>query len=483
MAYFGMEFSENTFLQAYRDYSKIDRMTCILTAALNYDFENFNFGSHMHVVLATHSEGHLEYYWFDGSLKRHSVTVSDQISDEEARISKVITLRFETLKVEKIINEQWSQVGNTQRFLDYENKSIYIIAVADRKGYPISKLWKHVVDVFVHNWQWIWDDTEQFELLSLPSPVEAIRNADFHWSINAVPCCRMMAEDGFDTGYGDPYESEILFDVVSKMASSFYERRSSEGVLVPLGADEEPEVAFIQPIVVDQANVRIFRKHLEMARDGLALAIKGYELVGLTYASNSGGKIVISGTNNWKYYKNEVVQFAVMGNMVSVSTSVSNDEAGLSDEQIEGVPNAEIIEKIAKEAIQQSHGTTVVFTDEAEDESCRLSRYHRCELIKPIDLCQHREYILSLTSIDGALIVSTDGKCYGVGAILDGEAVKPGSIGRGARYNSALNYVAWRKRKSPKGKYCAVIISEDGIVNVITTQTVDGISDDSVDYL
>ena len=207
------------------------------------------------------------------------------------------------------------------------------------------------------------------------------------------------------------------------------------------------------------------------------------ELAGLTYVSDSDAKIVISGTNNWKFYKNGMVQFAVVGNKVNVSTSVSSDEGVTIEEQIEGFPNAKIIEKIAKEAIHQSHGTTVVFTDEAEDESCRLSKFHRCELIRPIDLCQHKEYILPLTSIDGALIVGTDGECYGVGAILDGEAVKPGSIGRGARYNSALNYVAWRKRKSPNGKYCAVIISEDGIVNIITTQTVDGISDDTVDYL
>ena len=35
---------------------------------------------------------------------------------------------------------------------------------------------------------------------------------------------------------------------------------------------------------------------------------------------------------------------------------------------------------------------------------------------------------------------------------------------------------------SPHGMYCAVIISEDGIVNIITTQTVDGISDDAVGF-
>ena len=483
MLYFGMEFSDNTFLQAYRDYSIIDRMTCILTAALNYDFDHFNFGTHTHVVLVTHSEGHLEYHWFDGSLNRHSVIVSDQITGDEERLGRVITLRFETLKAEKVINEQWSQIGNTQYFLNHDNKDIYIVAVADWKGYPISTLWKHVIDVFVRNWQWIWDDTKQFELLNLPSPVEAIRNADLHWGIHAVPCCRMMAESGFDTGYGDPYESEVLFDVVSKMASSFYERRTSEGVIVPISADKEPEVAFVQPVVVDLANARIFRKYLEMSRGGLALAIKGYELVGLTESSHSDSKIVISGTNTWSFNKDGVVQFVVSDNIVNVSTSVSNDEALLNDKQKEEFQNADVIEIIAKEARRQPHGTTVVFTDEAESESCRLSQFHRCELIKPIDLCQNNEYILSLTSIDGALIVGTNGKCYGVGAILDGEAMNPGNIGRGARYNSAINYVAWRKHKSPYGKYCAVIISEDSIVDIITTQTVDNISDDSIDYI
>ena len=129
-------------------------------------------------------------------------------------------------------------------------------------------------------------------------------------------------------------------------------------------------------------------------------------------------------------------------------------------------------------ASNQTHGTTIVFTTKAETESQRLSEYNRCERIEPVELLGNDSFILSLTAMEGALIADFDGKCYGIGAILDGEAVKPGNLGRGARYNSALNYVAWQRMKNPDDLFCVIIISKDGIINVVSTSTIDNEDDE-----
>ena len=51
-------------------------------------------------------------------------------------------------------------------------------------------------------------------------------------------------------------------------------------------------------------------------------------------------------------------------------------------------------------------------------------------------------------------MVGIDAICYGFGVILDGEARIKGERARGARYNSACNYIAGKNE-------CAIIISED----------------------
>lgn len=46
-----------------------------------------------------------------------------------------------------------------------------------------------------------------------------------------------------------------------------------------------------------------------------------------------------------------------------------------------------------------------------------------------------------MISIDGAALVDFDGCCHGFGVILDGKAQVKGDMGKGARHNSAGNYI------------------------------------------
>lgn len=103
----------------------------------------------------------------------------------------------------------------------------------------------------------------------------------------------------------------------------------------------------------------------------------------------------------------------------------------------------------------------------------RLCRYKRGIKIKSkiqyspkenSDTGWNPEQILSITGIDGALFMNFAGKCLAMGVIVDGEAKTPGNIGRGARYNSIANYINLKK----KGNYIGIIVSEDGMIDIIS---------------
>ena len=128
---------------------------------------------------------------------------------------------------------------------------------------------------------------------------------------------------------------------------------------------------------------------------------------------------------------------------------------GLTD-----APKVERLWDVVLEASRQKHGTLLVITTEALAEADRLKL--QCTLIEPVPLTPLITRLV--TSIDGAVLLDPDGYCYSIGVILDGRASGRGDSTRGARYNSALRYV-----ESSTYLCLAVVVSEDGLVDVITS--------------
>ncbi|UOQ98898.1 DNA integrity scanning protein DisA nucleotide-binding domain protein [Hymenobacter sp. 5317J-9] len=116
---------------------------------------------------------------------------------------------------------------------------------------------------------------------------------------------------------------------------------------------------------------------------------------------------------------------------------------------------------VVLEASRQKHGTLLVITTEALAEADRLKL--QCTLIEPVPLTPLITRLV--TSIDGAVLLDPEGYCYSIGVILDGRASGRGDSTRGARYNSALRYV-----ESSDYPCLAVVVSEDGLVDVITSE-------------
>ncbi|WP_375415770.1 diadenylate cyclase [uncultured Hymenobacter sp.] len=117
--------------------------------------------------------------------------------------------------------------------------------------------------------------------------------------------------------------------------------------------------------------------------------------------------------------------------------------------------------EVVLEASRQAHGTMLVITTEALAEADRLKL--QCTLIEPVRLTSLITRLV--TSIDGAVLLDPESYCYSIGVILDGRASGRGNATRGARYNSAVRYV-----ESSAWPCLAIVVSEDGLVDVLSKE-------------
>lgn len=115
--------------------------------------------------------------------------------------------------------------------------------------------------------------------------------------------------------------------------------------------------------------------------------------------------------------------------------------------------------KIVDSAIEEEHGTMLVFSTNAKVEADRLSDC--CIEIEPTPYLSIK---MNVTAIDGAVLCDPSGTCHAIGLILDG-VHKNGNgetVSRGARHNSAKRYSKWQQYA------CVIIIvSEDGDITII----------------
>ena len=119
--------------------------------------------------------------------------------------------------------------------------------------------------------------------------------------------------------------------------------------------------------------------------------------------------------------------------------------------------------QLAASASRQPHGTLLVITPVAAQESARLGR--QGAPIEPRILDDAG--VMALTSVDGALLADPHGTVHAFSVILDGLASARGNPARGARYNATLRYV-----DSCTVPCLAVVVSEDGLVDLLSTAEV-----------
>ena len=224
-------------------------------------------------------------------------------------------------------------------------------------------------------------------------------------------------------------------------------------------------------IKITPENYKKIRKLLEIAHDELSLLMNEQ---GEVFAIGKIGehpnrdyyKISFKNFLEWKFYKNgeEYLHFS---NMLPLFPEM---KLGIQQKDINklvktfGDSHLFELKEIIYGAINQSHGTMVVFSENAEEEADRLA----ISGIRIHPTIMNKELVEALTSIDGALICDEKGRCYAIGIILDGEASDIGEPSRGARFNSALRYR--NQQKNNEKKTFIVVVSEDKYIDCISTE-------------
>ena len=239
-------------------------------------------------------------------------------------------------------------------------------------------------------------------------------------------------------------------------------------------------------------NYRLIRKLLEIANNeyGLVVLKKEYRIppriLGLGKKQNivdSGDlmKLSFSGHMKWEinYRDDDVVSYnngiyKILPPPVTPESEYTNAIGSLNfldDRQKDNIK--EIVDVIST----QKSGTMLIVAKEPyiKQEAERLCNAGRGIEICKFNLVNHKDVLINISSIDGAILVDIDGNCHAIGVILDG-IVEEGrsNIGRGARYNSAVAYIndrskIYKDNSNNSANFLAVIVSEDNDVTIVSS--------------
>ena len=255
------------------------------------------------------------------------------------------------------------------------------------------------------------------------------------------------------------------FDAVSAQP---YEGRAGKGslLLAPRGdAGIQTVMSLEHPVPIGR--VRSLRKVLELSVGELHLLCDGREVYGLgkvdpTAAREHTFVARIAGNGSWELWDGEVPYLRVDNGVAAMPRELlDEDEFAVTVDRVfpeVSARNARYLWQISRAATHQPHGTLLVVHPEAESEAQRL--LPQAYAITPARLGP--EALTAATGIDGAVLVSPDGKCHAVGVILDGLATGTGDPSRGSRFSSAIRYLAG----AGKGAM-VIIVSEDGKIDLL----------------
>jgi DNA integrity scanning protein DisA with diadenylate cyclase activity len=266
-----------------------------------------------------------------------------------------------------------------------------------------------------------------------------------------------------------------LLSFANAIAAERYEGAASQGRLIICQKDHPDITAKVKlttPIKI--YNYRGIRKLLEVSSNKMALLCDIETVWGLglpldTYQPSRENlfEIRFAEHQTWELVHAENIMLRVKYRQVRLPRARFDRQLFCNhvDQLFQvDLTTANLLVKAVEASVEQRHGTMLVITPEAEQETQRLSA--QSTVIEPVIVSQ--SIISHLSSVDGAILLSPEGIIHSFGVILDGQASKNGNSARGARYNSAIRYIDEMSRKV---NCLALIVSEDGYVDVYSTLT------------
>ena len=264
-----------------------------------------------------------------------------------------------------------------------------------------------------------------------------------------------------------------LFDACNAISALSYEGEPGIGTMV-VAQRERVNVDVVVELLtrVGLTDHRGTRKLLEMATEQMCLLSDAGYIYGLGRCSQQEGevngmvRIDFTGHYAWEVSCNGRSLMRVINGHPQLPGKPINETKFRKEiaETFVGIATQEVdhLWEIALEASRQQHGTMIVVSTGARFEAERLGS--QCIRTRP--MTPSRDVVRTITSIDGAVLLSPDGTCHAIGVILDGLSTTDGNPMRGSRYNSAVRYVETSRRQFGYGAY-AIVVSEDGMVDLI----------------
>lgn len=265
---------------------------------------------------------------------------------------------------------------------------------------------------------------------------------------------------------GDYMNQADLFSAFDGLSLTRHETDSSMGQLILAPADgstTDTLMSLATPVRV--SDIRWARKLFEMAGPGIAVLADSSSIrgVGRVKADQAQEAYVVDfhGHHQWEFRRGEQVMMRVRFGVPLLPLDVVplDQFADQIRRLFEGATDDGVLQlqRMLRALTTGPGGSILIISPDAAAEAERLQG--QGTRIKPAILAD--EILLRAAALDGAILVSPDGVCHGIGIILDGLADQFCLASRGARYNSAVRYVHSGERR------LAVIVSDDRTVDVV----------------
>ena len=260
-----------------------------------------------------------------------------------------------------------------------------------------------------------------------------------------------------------------LFRTFTTVSSLPYEQKAGAGTVFVTRRDHPA----LEPRLEFSASARTrhhghARKLLELTSSTLALHTDADRIYGLVQPDRtllSGEDIFevhISGHHHWELCHAGKSMMRVQYGQPSLPKTRTDTHKLRIDlvRVFEGISTEDCdrLVSLVEAAVEESHGTMLVISADAANEARRLAA--QCIPVKPRRISPN--LLRHVTPIDGAVLLSPEGRCFAIGTILDGIASAKGDPSRGARYNSAVRYI-----EATEAACLAVVVSEDGRVDYV----------------
>lgn len=280
---------------------------------------------------------------------------------------------------------------------------------------------------------------------------------------------------------------DTTYDKLNKISSLNYEGKAIRGrilftrkeILNQKGGHPNLDILMTFASRTPLSNYRHVRKLLELSKGDVCLISDSETIYGLgrkrgNYQLDREDLFEVEFTNYYTWELSHDIQKLMRVSHEHISlpkAKVMYDVFFYKLKQVfKDLDNAKIrsLYLLVMEAIKYNTGTLLVFSTNASSEARRLK--NQCFQVEPIGMTN--DVIRSVINIDGAILMDLDGVCHGIGAILDGMATPRGDAARGARYNSAIRYVETISKSDDLSDCVAVVISDDGFIDIISKYTI-----------